>query len=134
MPGRDGTGPMRGGPMTGWGRGSCGSYATPGFGRGGGVRRMGRGGGASGWGWRHRFWASRRPGWLQSDRRDEPVQPLSIDAEQHELQYEAAALEAELKRIRSRLEDLQGQLQSRAGTTEVVRMSCHDCNSHKERG
>ncbi len=43
MPGFDGTGPVGGGPMTGWGRGVCGTRA--GVGRGVGIRRgIGRGG------------------------------------------------------------------------------------------
>lgn len=42
MPGRDGTGPVGNGPMTGWGRGICTAPRSVGYGRG--VRRVtGRG-------------------------------------------------------------------------------------------
>ena len=44
MPGRNGTGPVGQGPMTGWGRGMCGG----GFGRGRCFPRFGRGMGFGG--------------------------------------------------------------------------------------
>ena len=106
MPGRDGTGPMRGGPGTGWGFGNCVASPAPGVSRGG-VGGW-RGGFGHGGGWRHRFWASGRPGRPGFARWNEPVPPWSAGAEQLELQREVAELESELERLRTRLEEVQG--------------------------
>jgi len=96
MPGGDRTGPMGGGPMTGWGRGFCGESATSGVGRG-----RGRGWGH---GWRHRFWATGQPGGLRGgSAASEPP----TEVEQQALQREAAAIEADLERIRRRLQELE---------------------------
>jgi hypothetical protein len=62
MPGRNGTGPTGYGPMTGGGRGWCGSESAS-VGRGMGAGRgagMGRGGGR---GWRNQYRASGLTGW-----------------------------------------------------------------------
>jgi hypothetical protein len=62
MPGFDRTGPAGMGPMTGWGRGLCGSRGN----YGGGQRFWGFGPGSGrGWGrgWRHRYWETGMPGW-----------------------------------------------------------------------
>ncbi len=53
MPGRDGTGPMGYGPMTGGRRGFCGDAAMP----------PGRGGGR---GWRNQFYATGLTGWQRA--------------------------------------------------------------------
>lgn len=80
MPGGDGTGPMRDGPMTGGGFGPCGGGAGPqgaggGFGRGAGFGR--------GQGRRNRRWASERSGQAQGASPAEPslLQRLSAEVE-----------------------------------------------------
>ena len=96
--------------MTGWGHGFCGGSTTSGV-------ALGRGrGGGWGRGWRHRFWATGQPGWL----RDGPAagEPPA-EVEQQALQREASAIEADLERIRRRLQELESpapdQDQGRAG-------------------
>ena len=103
MPGGDRTGPMGGGAMTGGGFGYCGGAGHPlyfsqrGFGRGFG--NVGRGGG-----WRHRFWASGRPGWFGYGGWQQPQ--WSVADERRALERDAEALEAELELIRARIEEL----------------------------
>jgi hypothetical protein len=101
MPGGDRTGPLGAGPMTGGGFGYCGgtSYSRGGF--GGRQGGFGRGGGR---GWRNRFWATGR---LRRGDWDEPVAPWSADAERQNLQEETAAIEAELRRLKARIEELE---------------------------
>jgi hypothetical protein len=74
MPAGDRTGPRGIGPRSGRAAGYCAGfempgYANPGFGRGFGVgfgRGPGFGGrGVGGRGWRHRSYATGRPGWLR---------------------------------------------------------------------
>jgi hypothetical protein len=57
MPGRDGTGPMGCGPMTGGRRGFC-AGAAPSPGRGGGR------------GWRNQFYATGLTGWQRAAQAD----------------------------------------------------------------
>jgi hypothetical protein len=73
MPAGDRTGPAGTGPMTGRGAGYCAGYEIPGY-AGFGPRmgmgwRRGWGGGWGGWGpgrgWRHRYYATRLPGWFR---------------------------------------------------------------------
>jgi len=109
MPGRDRSGPMGMGQMTGWGRGFCGGSASPspeidisdGWGRGGG-----RGGG--GRGWRHRFQATGVPGRARrgwGGPAQAGPEPQPTNEEQHfESRWEL--LEAELRAIRKRLDEL----------------------------
>jgi len=100
MPRGDKTGPAGQGPMTGRGMGYCGGYNTPGFmnpgfGRGGG-RGLGRG-----FGWR-RFWGYPYGAY--------PYQPQITKKEEKEmLEDEVADLEKELKEVRARLNQLEGQ-------------------------
>jgi hypothetical protein len=86
------------GPLTGWGFGSCGGAAHPrrssptGFGR------------AGGWRHRHRATGQRaRPGfggWREPSR--------SADDERRSLKRDAQRLEAELRHLRARIEELEG--------------------------
>ena len=93
MPGVDGHGPRGLGPMTGRGMGQCAIVASRfGFGMGRGLGRgMGRG---RGMGWR-------RPG-VQAIGGGFPAASSELGA----LQEDAAALEAELQRIRQRIAEL----------------------------
>ncbi len=111
MPGGDRTGPMGGGPMTGWGRGFCGEPEGSRFvrgGYGGGGRGLGRGGGGGGWGWRNRFWATGTPGWM----RGAAVPPAfagaepAADTELQWLEQRSTELETEQERIKARLGEL----------------------------
>jgi len=114
MPGGDRTGPMGGGPMTGWGRGYCGGSQAPRFaigGFGGRGRGYGRGGGGGGWGWRNRFWATGAPGWM----RGAWVPPALADAgsmadtERQWLERRATDLDAERKAVAERLAELDAE-------------------------
>jgi hypothetical protein len=104
MPGGDGTGPTGMGPMTGWGRGVCGRPGGARQGSDGDIRGGGRGR-------RNRFWASGRGGW----NRWAPTAPYRADvestpdSERRRLEERSAALEAEQKNIRARLEELGGE-------------------------
>lgn len=97
MPGGDGTGPMREGPMTGGGFGPCGGAgrkpASAGFGRRGAL-----GGGR---GWRNRRqaaeWSGRRTrAWTQV-----------LDDEKDGLHREEKVLETELELLRARIDELE---------------------------
>ena len=99
MPGGDGTGPMREGPMTGGGFGPCdrnsgargSGYGVRcgGFGRGGGLgREFGRGRG-----FRNRRWASE---WSGQAQVESPAEPGLIQR-----------LSAEVERLRERIAELE---------------------------
>ena len=114
MPGGDRTGPMGGGPMTGWGRGFCGEAEGPRFARGGyggQGRGFGRGGGGGGWGWRNQFRATGTPGWM----RGAWVPPAFVgaesmaDTEQQWLERRSAEIETEQKEIKARLGELEAE-------------------------
>ncbi|HPK72587.1 MAG TPA: DUF5320 domain-containing protein [Vicinamibacterales bacterium] len=121
MPRGDGTGPLGRGPMTGGGWGWCAGYpdrgyggragAGPGrgFGRGAGFGRGG-GGGRSGYGrgWRTEFLRTGLPGWARGRWAGPPPIAESPTLEKQALQEEAAALQAELDRIKARLGELEG--------------------------
>ena len=111
MPGGDRTGPMGGGPMTGWGRGYCGEAEGPRFARGGyggPGRGFGRGGGGGGRGWRNRYWATGTPGWMRGTAAPPVFRSAAAvaDTELRWLERRSAELEAELRQIRDRLEEL----------------------------
>lgn len=98
MPGGDRTGPSGAGPGTGRGLGYCGGYDRPGYvnpplGFRGGVD-YGRG--ATGRGWRHRFFAARTPGWAL----------LTPEQETADLKAQADWLNGQLDAIQKRLEEL----------------------------
>jgi hypothetical protein len=125
MPGGDRTGPMGMGPMTGRRAGYCAGYDVPGFaspvpGRGYGMGRgrgwfggwgYGRGGG--GRGWRHRFYATGRPGWARYGYDYGPAwdyaPPLSRDQELEGLKREAEWLKSQLDTINQRVTELEGE-------------------------
>ncbi|HOV84794.1 MAG TPA: DUF5320 domain-containing protein [Syntrophobacteraceae bacterium] len=115
MPGRDGTGPLGMGPMTGRGRGvCCGSPApTPFWG--------GRGRGGGGFGNRCRLWGRGparptgpgygSPGWQGPGIRNRPGEPSSAagPAQEETLQIltsQAQHLEDALKDVRDRIQRL----------------------------
>ena len=108
MPRRDRTGPMGDGPLTGGGLGFCGGSSYP--------RRFSRGG-YGGWqggfgrgqGWRNRFWATGRTAWQRAIGWEETTRPRDAAAERSDLEQETAVLEAELQRLRARIEELEGQ-------------------------
>ena len=105
MPGGDRTGPMGGGPLTGGGFGYCATSPERGFSRNGIGGRQG--GFGRGHGRRNRFWATGRPGWLRAVDWEDPILPRDVAAERSDLQHETAALEAELQRLRARIEELE---------------------------
>lgn len=89
MPRHDGTGPLGFGPGTGWGLGPCG--ARMGWRRGGG-RGFGRRGA---WGYPYGAY---------------PYQPqITKEEEKEMLKDEMAGLEEELKAIKARLNELEGE-------------------------
>lgn len=98
MPGGNGMGPMRMGPMTGWGRGFC--AGTTGAEQG--VGRMGVRGGR---GRRNQFNAAGLTGW----QRMYSIQPrISEKEESSLLKKQATYLTRELEAVRTRLTQLQG--------------------------
>ena len=102
MPRRDRSGPRGEGPLSGWGRGDCGGRSGRGSVGGAlGGRGFGTGWGSGGRGWRHRVWATGRPGWMEWGTSE-----VDTD-ERHRLQREAHVLESELELIRARLERLE---------------------------
>ena len=109
MPRGDRTGPAGQGPMTGRGMGYCAGYGQPGFvslgfGLGRGRRRGGGRGYGRGLGW-GRFW-----GYPYGDYPYQSYQPKITKKEEKEiLEDEVAALEEDLKAIKSRLSELKGQ-------------------------
>lgn len=108
MPGGDRTGPMGAGPMTGWGRGVCGRWDAPSAERG---RFGGAGQGLGGRGWRHRFWASGQAGWVRGWGWRAASGPWrgrveSTEDERRVLEQDVERLEAELQRVRARLDGL----------------------------
>jgi hypothetical protein len=123
MPGGDRTGPRGMGPMTGRGAGYCADYDAPGFanpvpgrgyGRGWGRGRgrpWGYGWGGGGRGWRHRFYASGRPGWARYGYAPEPAWdvPPSLTKEQEleGLRQEAEWLKGQLDAISQRIKDIE---------------------------
>ena len=112
MPGGNGRGPMGEGPMTGRGMGYCSGGDIPTLGtmagrRGFGMplgrgRRGGRwaGGAPGGVAW--------RPGWAAWGDYPDYAQSASPELERTSLKNQADLLEAELKRIRQRLADMEG--------------------------
>ena len=110
MPGRDGTGPMGMGPMTGRAAGSCAGDGTPGYadpaagrGRGrsfGGGRGFGRG---RGFGWARGAWACGAPPY------GVPYAPEPTpEQEAMALKTQAEHLDGMLADIRRRLNELAG--------------------------
>jgi hypothetical protein len=105
MPGRDRTGPLGQGPMTGRGAGDCAGSETGGFSNQfPGVRRQfggrfGRGGG--GRGWRNGFRATGVPFWARS-----ATAPPNAEQELAGLKDEAKFLQGQLDAITRRIDEL----------------------------
>lgn len=87
MPGRNGTGPMGQGSMTGWGRGPCGRGVAAGG-------RFFRGRGCFGWGMRMGMGMGRGGVWAE---------PYTGADEQALLEQELAMTEARAQELRARL-------------------------------
>jgi hypothetical protein len=106
MPGGDRTGPRGRGPLTGGGFGYCGGSSDPrrfprvdfGFPPGGFGRGRGR---------RNSFWATGLPGWQRRGRWNPSDRLPDSATEKRELQREAEELEAELVRLRGRIQELE---------------------------
>ncbi len=111
MPGRDGTGPLGVGPMTGRAMGNCAGaaglgYANPVPGRSFSGRGFGRGGG--GRGCRYGYRATGLPGWMRFGWGVQAASAASpSDAEcSSMLQGQAEMLQKQLDTIRMRLDAL----------------------------
>ena len=102
MPGRNRTGPMGQGPMTGRAMGSCADDAAPGIGGFGRGMGCGMGRGRGGRGQRNRFWATG----LTGMQRAAAAAPITADQQREALEAHAAELEQSLANIRARLEEL----------------------------
>jgi hypothetical protein len=100
MPGRDGTGPLGQGAMTGGGLGDCASTGTRGYyrdrfsfgGRGGGMFGRGRG-------FRNRFFAMNQP--LNDN--------ASLVDEKQNLNNELQYLEQEINSVKNRLNEIESK-------------------------
>lgn len=111
--------------MTGRLAGYCADYDVPGYanpvpgrgyGRGwgrGAGRPWGYGRGAGGRGWRHRFYATGRPGWARYAYAFEPAwdvaPPLTREQELEGLRQEAEWLKGQLGAVSKRIEDIEEQ-------------------------
>ena len=114
MPGRDGTGPMGQGAMTGGGFGPCGSGRGTGrsfFGRGaffcrGGGRGMGTGMQGGGRGFRHWFRATGLTRWMRGSA---PFlgAASNTETEKEYLKQEAEVLQAEMDALKKRMAELE---------------------------
>ena len=118
MPGGDGTGPARLGPMTGRGAGYCAGFEMPGFmnpmpGRGWGMgRRWGRGGGwGRGWGrgrgWGYGYYPMAFPGAPPVSDVAPYYPPVSAEQEVQALKAQAEHSEGTLAEIRKRIAELE---------------------------
>jgi hypothetical protein len=105
MPGFDGTGPMGMGSRTGGGRGFCPPGPGAAYGYGAGLYRgAGRGGIPRGGGRGYAWGGGRGRGWYG------PAAPAwSPEQESAMLESQASALEQELQRLRSRIDELAGR-------------------------
>jgi hypothetical protein len=120
MPGRNGTGPMGMGPMTGRAAGYCAGFGTPGFaspmgGRGCGMG-FGRGRGAGGRGFRNMFHATGLTGWQRAAvglplgaTVSPPVAAPTRDQQLDALKGQATCFEGALGELRKRIEELESE-------------------------
>jgi hypothetical protein len=106
MPGRDGTGPMGLGPMTGRGAGYCGGRnAAQGAGRGRGLGfRGGRGAGRGGYGRRNMFNATGLTGW----QRAATASP-AVNVEKQTLETEIETMQSQLDAMKKRLTEIEAE-------------------------
>ena len=121
MPGGDRTGPRGTGRMTGRRVGYCTGYDAPGFanpvrgyGRGQGRGRggfWGYGQGGGGRGWRHRFYATGRPGWADYGYGPawDYAPPATREQELDGLKYEAERLKGQLDAITKHIEQFEAE-------------------------
>lgn len=120
MPRGDRTGPMGAGPRSGRRAGFCSGFDRPGYANAeipGGApmemafRQRGWSGGpaAGGRGWRHRCFATGRPGGMSFGAYPAPVQPLNPASEKASLKNRSRALQSELDAIKKRLEEIEPQ-------------------------
>ena len=111
MPGRDRTGPMGLGAMTGRGAGYCAGSGAPGFMSPAG---QGRFGGRGGRGWRHCFYATGLPGWARagSGATGCPTAGMTDEARLSALKGQAAQLEKTLELLRQRIRQVEGSAKS----------------------
>ncbi len=110
MPARDGTGPMGQGPVSGRAAGRCAAAPGPASGRtmGGGPGRgwgCGARGGGGGRGWRHGRVGVGWLEWMRGRSTPAPSEPADYAGDRRVLSDRAAALQAELDRINSRLSE-----------------------------
>lgn len=116
MPGRDRTGPMGFGPMTGRGMGWCG---RAGAGPYRGYGRFDMFGWGRGRGWRNRYYATGVPGWAWSGWGGpwggaSPFWGAAAgEDELSSLKNHAAGLEEELANIKARMADLEKEREAR---------------------
>ena len=106
MPGRNRTGPMGQGPMTGRGMGSCRGAETtlPPAAKNNPPLGMGRLRG--GRGWRHRVHATSSAGWMRYGAGQAPLQASVTDDEEQFLLRQVELLRDQLERIKHRLDAL----------------------------
>jgi len=104
MPGGDGTGPAGYGPRTGRSMGYCSGFGAPGYVRASYGRPFGAGrGGGRGRGFR--FWSA----WPGAGFWPQPPAASSPEAEMADLEEMAESLEAQLKSIKARIEELKSE-------------------------
>jgi len=104
MPGRDRTGPMGAGPMTGRRAGYCAGFDAPGYASAAPrwLNRFGFGNFGQGRGWRHWFYATGQPGWARTD-----YAPVTPEQELAELKEESGWLKDQLDAINRRISELE---------------------------
>jgi hypothetical protein len=104
MPGRDRTGPMGMGMMTGRGAGVCARVGMSGYENAGLPRGFGMGYGR---GRRNRFYATGQPGWMRFGGYAGPDQNPDPGMERQSLKNQAEALQKELNAIKKRLSEIE---------------------------
>lgn len=115
MPGRDRTGPMGFGPMSGRGMGWCGSSSGSRYRDYGRFDNFGWG---CGRGWRHRYYATGVPGWARPGWGGQGASPppywgsTAGGNELNSLKAYAEGLEEELSHIKDRMAELENEQQT----------------------
>ena len=104
MPGRDGTGPVGMGAMTGRGAGMCARVGMSGYENAVPGRGFGMGYGR---GRRNRFYATGQPGWMRFGGYAGPDRNPDTGMERQSLKSQADALQSELNAIKKRLSEIE---------------------------